>query len=495
MAKNNNPKEETKKIGKLPPYNIEAERSLLGCILISDKVFDKISIIVDVDDFYDIANKKIFEVIKEMVQKNISIDYLTVSNELRNKGILESVGGASYISMLSDSIPTSAHAEEYAHIIRSKAILRNLIDISTEIIENSYKETKPPEELLTQAEMSILKVREKEHTESIHNVKELISDVYEKIQESGARKEPLIGLPTGFSNIDICTLGLQPENLIIIAARPSVGKTSLAMNIAYHLAVEKQHNILIFSFEMSNFDLIMKLIAIGSNVNLLKIKTGKFITANERSRINHVLDLLAESSIYIDTDDNNVFDIRAKSRNLMLELKRQQKQLDLIIIDYLQLIRPNENLPREQQISQISRSLKAIARELKVPIIALSQLNREAEKREAPIRRKQAEDKVLVSYPKLSDLRESGAIEQDADIVIFIARESKEKGGYSYEFQTSTGESIRKEAIGCKLIIAKNRNGPQGEQDVIFIPEFTVFAEKATRDTDEAIKEAQDESI
>ncbi len=492
IEKKSNKKDETKIKGKLPPSNIEAEKSLLGCILISDKVFDKISPIVDADDFYDMSNKKIFEVIKEMNQRGDAVDYLTVTNALRTKGILESVGGASYISMLSDSIPTYAHAEEYARIVREKSILRNLIDLSTKIIEDSYGESRSPEDMLEMAERSILGIREKEQTGSIKKVKELVGEVYEKIKTTGAREGSLLGLPTGFSKIDNLTLGLQPENLIIIAARPSVGKTSLAMNIAYHLGVEKNYNVLIFSFEMSQYDLIMKFIAAGSKVELYKIRTGKFLTKAESQSIFHIMDLLSESSIFIDTDDNNVFDIRSKARNLMSELKRQKKTLDLIIIDYMQLIKPNENLPREQQIAQISRSLKALARELKVPVIALSQLNREAEKREYPTRGK-SEKEPKISYPKLSDLRESGAIEQDADIVIFIAKEAK--GEYEASGEYAPGESFSRKATKCKLIIAKNRNGPPGEQDVAFIRELTLFQEESKRDPNEAIKEDTDESI
>jgi len=238
----------------------------------------------------------------------------------------------------------------------------------------------------------------------------------------------------------------------------------------------------------------MKFLAAGSKVSLQKIRTGKFLTKGENQRIVNVFDILSESSIYIDTDDNSVFDIRAKARNLMSELKRQKKSLDLIIVDYLQLIRPNEELPREQQISQISRSLKALARELKVPVVALSQLNREAEKREVSTRVKSGRD-TKMSYPKLSDLRESGAIEQDADVVIFIAREPQDKNEYVASYEDATGEKFSHGTVNCKLIIAKNRNGPPGDQDVYFIKDLTVFQEISNRNTDEMIKEDTNEPI
>lgn len=481
--------------GKIPPNNTEAEQSLLGAILLSDKVFDRVSTMIDTDDFYEPKHKKIFAAVRDLSVKGDAVDQLTVADALRVKGMLEEVGGASYLAGLSDLMPTAAHAEEYAKIVRSKAILRNLIDLSTGVVEASFREEYSHEAILEDAEQVLFKIRQREQIGSIRKVKDMVSEVYEKIKMMGKQEGSIIGLETGFQKLDDLTSGLQKQNLVIIAARPSLGKTSLAMNIAYKLAVEKAKNVLVFSLEMSAHDLVMRFLSTGSKVDLQKIRRGKFITKQEESHIMHVLGKLSESSIFIDTDDNSVLDMRSKSRNLMAELKRDKKEgLDLIIVDYMQLIRPNDNIPREQQISQISRSLKALARELDVPVVALSQLNREAEKRETPITRKGGVQQGGGGGPKLSDLRESGAIEQDADIVIFIAREGKEEGT-SYYTDPVSGTSVQKKAFKCKFIIAKNRNGPTGEQVVWFVPDLTQFEPLSGQSTDEDFSRADNETI
>jgi len=480
--------------GKVPPNNTEAEQSLLAAILMNDRVFDRVSTKIEADDFYDPRHKKIFAVIKELNLRGDAVDQLTVADALRVKGLLEEVGGASYLAGLSDLMPTAAHAGEYAELVRGKALLRTLIDLSTGVVEASFREEYTPQAILEDAEQILFRIRQREQTGSIRKVKDMVTEVYEKIKMLGKQEGSLIGLETGFSKIDDLTSGLQKQNLVIIAARPSLGKTSLAMNIAYNLAVNKAKNILIFSLEMSYHDLIMRFLATGSKVDLQKIRRGKFITKQEESHIMHVLGKLSDSSIFIDTDDNSVFDMRSKARNLMSELKREKKEgIDLIIVDYMQLIRPNESIPREQQISQISRSLKALARELDVPVVALSQLNREAEKRETPINKKG----VMVmggGGPKLSDLRESGAIEQDADIVLFIAREGKEEGMSTYTDPVS-GSSTQKKALKCRLIIEKNRNGPTGQQQVWFVPDLTQFEQMSGQSTDEDFSRADNDTI
>jgi replicative DNA helicase len=480
--------------GKVPPHSADAEQALLGAILLSDKVFDKVSTMLEADDFYEPRHKKIFSAVRELSVKGDAVDQLTLSDALRVKGLLEEVGGASYLGGLSDLMPTAAHAEEYAKIVRGKAILRNLIDLSTGVVEASFREEYTHEAILEEAEQILFKIRQREQIGSIRKVKDMVSEVYEKMKMMGKQEGSIIGLETGFSKIDDLTSGLQKQNLVIIAARPSLGKTSLAMNIAYKLAVEKAKNVLVFSLEMSAHDLVMRFVATGSKVDLQKIRRGKFITKQEESHIMHVLGKLSESSIFIDTDDNSVLDMRSKSRNLMAELKRDKKEgIDLIIVDYMQLIRPNDNIPREQQISQISRSLKALARELDVPVVALSQLNREAEKRETPIRGKGGMTQGG-GGPKLSDLRESGAIEQDADIVIFIAREGKDEGTSTYTDPVS-GTSVQKKAFKCKFIIAKNRNGPTGEQLVWFVPDLTQFESMSGQSSDEDFSRADNETI
>lgn len=468
--------------GKVPPQNIEAEQCLLGSVLLGSHAFDKVAPLLVPVDFYDPKHQLIFEIMKELSGDNSAVDSLTVIEKLRAKGALDRAGGAGYISSLADTVPTTAHAEDYAKIVREKAVLRSLIDISTGIIESSFKEEYSPDTLLEDADRMLFEIRQRDQKGSMKSVKDMIIGVYQHMKDMGKMAEgELLGLKTGYSQIDSLTSGLQEEQLVIIAARPGVGKTSLALNIGYHAAMEAK-TVLIFSFEMSAQDLIRKFLAIGSRVSLKKMREGRFISKQEDTDIVRAAGLLSNASIVIDTDDNGVFEMRAKARSLHSQLRREGKKIDLVIVDYLQLVRPNESIPREQQIAQISRSLKALAREMKVPVIALSQLNRESEKRE----RGQGKKK---SRPKLSDLRESGAIEQDADIVIFIDKESPEGApATTMTYTYGTGAKVERKVIKCTLIVEKNRNGPPGEQEVWFIPELTAFEEISGRNTDEAVQ-------
>ena len=467
--------------GKVPPQNTEAEQCLLGSVLLGSHAFDKVAPILMPDDFYDPKHQLIYEIMKELSIDNSAVDSLTVIERLRSKGLLEQSGGVQYISSLADTVPTTAHAEDYAKIVREKAVLRKLIDISTGIIESSFKEEYTPDTLLEDADRMLFEIRQREQTGSMKSVKDMIIGVYQHMKDMGKMAEgELLGLKTGYSQIDNLTSGLQEEQLVIIAARPGVGKTSLALNIGYHAAMEAK-TVLIFSFEMSSQDLIRKFLSISSRVSLKKIREGRFISKQEDTDLVRAAGLLSNASIFIDTDDNSVFEMRSKARNLHAQLRREGKKLDLVIVDYLQLVKPNESIPREQQIAQISRSLKALAREMKVPVIALSQLNRESEKREKGQGKKK-------SRPKLSDLRESGAIEQDADIVIFIDKEMQEEGkSTTMKYTYSTGASIERKVVKCTLLVEKNRNGPTGEQDVWFIQELTAFEEMSGRTTDEAV--------
>lgn len=469
--------------GKLPPQNVEAEQSLIGSVLISSPAFNEIAPLVMAQDFYDQRHRRIFEAMKELSEKGDAIDMLTITESLRVKGQLESAGGASYVSTLADSVPTAAHATDYAMIVREKAILRRLIEISTSIISTSFSEEKPPAEILQEAEHEIFNITEREQRTGMKEVKDMIGDVYEHMKKMGESSDALTGLPTGFARIDEYTSGLQKKELVIVAARPSLGKTSLAMNMAYDLAVRKKKNILVFSFEMSEEDLIKRLIAIGSRVSMQKIRRGKFMTREENARVVNVCGQLSQSFVWIDTEDNDVFNMRAKGRSLSAQLRKAGKTLDLLVIDYMQLVKPSDGkVAREQQIAQISRSLKAMARELDIPVIAISQLNREVEKRDRTTR---GGDGGKIP-PKLSDLRESGAIEQDADVVLFIDREAPDPKNPDAE-QGDLGDGVFRKIKKCKLIIAKNRNGPTGDQNVIFVPELTAFVESSERDTDEAV--------
>jgi replicative DNA helicase len=461
--------------GKVPPNNIEAEQSLLGAILLNHEMFDSVAAIVDTDDFYEPRHRNIFETMKQLNTESKAIDSLTVCELLGTKGLLETTGGASYVSSLADSIPSYENAKEYADIVRNKAILRNMISLTTAIAEASYREDMGVDEILRDAESMIYTSAQRRKKDSFNEVSDDVGDVYEQIIKKSKEPDVMTGLPTGYQKIDDCTQGLQPGELVIVAARPGVGKTSLVLNIAYKLAVHHKKNVLVYSFEMSHTDLIRRMLAVGSRVPLQKIRRGR-IDSEDKANLMRVAGELSNTSFYIDTEDNNVFDMKAKTRSLKAELQKHGKTLDLVIVDYIQLVKPNENIPREQQISQISRSLKMLASEMKLPVIALSQLNREVEKRE-----KNA-DKA--SPPKLSDLRESGAIEQDADIVLFIHRDSKDPVTTTETYES--GNRVDRQIIKCKLIIAKNRNGPIEEQKVAFIPELTAFEQVSGLDNDEA---------
>jgi replicative DNA helicase len=463
--------------GKVPPQNIEAEQSLLGSILLKSTVVDLIIPLITADDFYEPRHRTIYGAMMELHKTGAAIDILTLSEKLRITGSIEECGGALYISDLSNYVPASIHAEDYAKIVREKADLRRLIGISADIIERSYREEELPRDIIQNAETEIFNITEKSRG-SLVLVREMVGDVYEHIEKMGKMEETITGIETGFKLIDDATSGLNKGDLVIVAARPSLGKTSLVLNIAYRIATRKNKNVLFFSFEMSAEDLVRRMLAVGSRVSMQKIRTGKYMTKDERQKILDVAGFLSETRIFIDTDDNGVFEMRSKVRTAMSQLKREGKTLDLVIIDYMQLVRPDKSIPqREQQIAAISRGLKSLAREAQVPVVALSQLNRESEKRD----RTKSGKRVP---PKLSDLRESGSIEQDADIVIFIDRE-EDKDASGVESSDSAPDrtiKIRK----CKLMIAKNRNGPIVDQSVLFLPELTAFEESTELNTDEA---------
>ncbi|MCE5299605.1 MAG: replicative DNA helicase [Spirochaetia bacterium] len=460
-------------MGKVPPHNAEAEQSLLGSILLKTEVFDTIESTVTGSDFYEPRHQLIYDAMKELSSNSRPIDTVTVSEVLKKRGQMEICGGATYLSSLADSIPTYAHAKEYAVIVREKAILRNLIDLSTEIVEASYRDEMSADDILQNAESILTDVTRRKQRGDFREVSALVGEVYEQIIARSKNPDLLLGLSTGFAKLDDYTQGLQGGQLIIIAARPSLGKTSLALNITYRLALEGR-NILFFSFEMTSGDLIRRLLSVGSHVDQQKIRMGR-IDSEDKSRLIHVLGQLSDTNITIDTSDNNVLDMKAKARTLQSELKKKGKKLDMMVVDYLQLVRPNDTISREQQIATISRALKTIALEMNIPVVALSQLSRDVEKRE------KSPDKS--AKPKLSDLRESGAIEQDADVVIFIHRETKEE---AMQTETSpSGTSVDRKALKCKFLIEKNRSGPTGEQQVWFIPSLTVFEPATERDSDE----------
>ena len=453
------------------PCNIGAEQSLLGSLLLKREVYEDVSGIVTAVDFYEQRHALIFEVISELYLQNRAVDSNTVAERLASKGALEPAGGASYISSLADNVPSYAHAADYAGIVSNKAVLRRLIEMASGVAADSYLEGAAAAAIIKKADDALFGASRLEKIRAFDEVSGRVGFVFEAITQRAKNPGLLDGLPTGFKKLDECMTGLKAGQLIVIAARPGLGKTSLAIGIAYSLAVKHRRSALIFSFEMSSNDIIQRILSVGSRVPLGRIRRGRVDSA-DKSNLMHAAGELSETDVYIDTADNNVFEIRAKTRAKMAELKKAGKTLDLVIIDYMQLVRPNESVPREQQISQISRGFKTLAMELKIPVIALSQLNREVEKRE------RSGDKN--SPPRLSDLRESGAIEQDADIVIFIHRE--EKGLMATTETFDTGETTTRQIAKCKLIIAKNRNGPVDEQGVWFIPELTLFQERTEQE-------------
>jgi len=450
-------------LGKVPPQDVEAEQCLLGSIFISNRAFDDVAHIVREDDFYDPRHAKIFRIMKELNNDGKAIDLITVTGTAKDKNLSEGIGGASYSSSLADSVPTPAHAGEYAKRVRDKAILRNLIEISTKTIEEAYKSGREPVSILEQAQNGIFGLAEDRQKTSIQTIGDLVGPMFKMIEHLEKREERLTGLETGFNRIDDYTSGLQDSELIIIAARPSLGKTSLALNMAYNLGVKNGKNILIFSFEMGTMDLMRRFLSYGSRISMQKIRTGKMISQSEKSRMLDILGRMSSANVLFDVENNSVFEMRSKARALSSRLKRQEKKLDLIIVDYIQLVKPGDNIPREQQIAQISRSLKALAIEMQVPVVALSQLNREVDKTRGE----------KGGGPKLSNLRESGALEQDADVVLFIDREDDKEmeGTVSEPGKGDQKIKVRK----CKLIIAKNRNGPIGDQSVYFVPDYTSF--------------------
>lgn len=431
------------------PQNVEAERSILGSILLDKNALIRIGDIITKDDFYQEKHKVIFEAIITLFQRHQEIDTLTLSNYLEEKKLLSDIGGASYLSELIESVPTATHAEEYAKIIKDKATLRNLILAGHAISALGMKEEENIAEVLEKAEKEVFSVSQTFLKEKFIHIKDVLDTSYERIAELYEKEddEALRGVPTNFYDLDKKLSGLQPSDLIILAARPSMGKTALALNIAQNVA-EKGYTVGIFSLEMSKDQLVERLFCSMLEVNSWHLRTGR-LEAKDFGKLGKVMDQLANMKLFIDDSAGcNIIELRAKARRLQAE-----HGMDLLIVDYLQLMSSSTGGGnfgnRVQEISEISRSLKILARELNVPIIALSQLSRAVEMRT---------DKI----PQLSDLRESGSIEQDADVVLFLYREDYYSGDSGKEGLTD-------------LIIAKHRTGPTGRIQLGFKKEQIRF--------------------
>jgi replicative DNA helicase len=433
---------------KTLPHNLEAERSILGAVLLDEQALHTVFETVKAQDFYLEGHRRVFEKMLQLMDHSRPIDLITLKEELQRAGELESTGGAAYLAGLTDGLPRALNIGHYARIVKEKSTLRRLIQVSSETMSRSYRDEDPTEEILQSAEKAIYDISNAQFRSGFSPIPPIVSDVYADIEKLSHHKATVTGLETGFVDLDRMTAGLQPSDLIIVAARPGLGKTSLCLNIAEHLALRKDKTVGIFSLEMSKEQLVKRFLSSEARIDQQRINTG-FLSKDDWARLGQVCGALSKAKIFIDdTASINISELRSKSRRLSLE-----HGLDLVIVDYLQLMTGStqryEN--RTQEIAQISRGLKGIAKDLNIPLIAVSQLSRAVESRRGDDRR-----------PQLSDLRESGSIEQDADIVMFIYRE---------EMANPTEEN---QGL-AELIIGKQRNGPTGIIQLAFSRQFTKF--------------------
>lgn len=433
---------------RLPPQNVEAEQCVLGSILLDNSALNRILDMVTPQDFYKREHQLIFTTMLDLYEKNHPIDLVTLSDALTHREELEAVGGVNYLMELAEVVPSSAHVQHYARIVKEKAVLRHLIRASNDILTLCYEGSQEVEDLLDEAERLIFSVSEMKTQRDFVDSKILLKEAIKSLEELSRKKKSVTGIPTGFQELDRLTAGFQPSDLIIIAARPSMGKTALALNIAQHVAIKEGKAVAIFSLEMSREQLALRMLSSLAKVPSHKLRTG-ILSANDWKKVIRAANKLSDAPIFVDdTPALSVLEIRAKARRLMSE-----KGLNLIVIDYLQLMRGRSKTEsRQQEISEISRSLKGLAKELNVPVLALSQLSRAVESRQ---------DKK----PQLSDLRESGAIEQDGDLILFI-----------YRPEVYKPEKPEYRGI-AEIIVGKQRNGPTGTFKLTFLKEYTTFEE------------------
>ena len=435
--------------GRIPPHSLDAERSALGAALLSKDALYGVVENVKARDFYDANHKEIFEAILNLSRRNAPVDALTVSEELKSRGTLEMVGGRAYIASLSSGTPTIANAEEYAKIIAQKSSARRLIEVADDVIEKGYEGSMDPGSLLDYAESGIFEISQQRQKGQYTHIKDVLLENIEIIDKAAQMEGGLTGVTTGFRDLDEKTSGLQKSELIILAARPAMGKTAFALTVARNAAVKGGASVLLFSMEMSKESLGQRLLAMESRVDMQSLKKGN-LQRRDWDDINDALDILSRANIHIDdTAGVSIMEMKSKCRRLKAE-----EGLDLVIIDYLQLMNPEGRADsRTQEISGISRNLKLMARELDCPVIVLSQLSRAPEQR-------------TDHRPMLSDLRESGSIEQDADIVLFLYRDD-----YYNKEDAVPGE--------CEVIIAKQRSGPTGTVKVAWLEKITKFVDSA----------------
>ncbi|MCX5702505.1 MAG: replicative DNA helicase [Candidatus Omnitrophica bacterium] len=432
-------------LDKLPPQNLEAEMAVLGSMLMDENAVSVACESLGRDSFYRDIHKEIFEAIVELYNSNKAVDLITLTDELKRKGVLEQIGGVSALTALVNSVPTAANITHYVSIVKEKSILRTLINNATKIVSLCYESEGNVDELVDSAERLVFEVSDNKPQGSYLHLKEIIKDSIDTIDKLYQKKAHVTGIPTGFIDFDIKTAGLQISDLIVIAGRPSMGKSALALGIAEHAGVIAKIPTVIFSLEMSKEQLVQRMLCAHAKVDAHKVRTG-YLAPSDWPRLTAAAGKLSESPIFIDDSPAiSVMELRAKARRI-----KAHQDIQLIILDYIQLMRgPVKSESRQQEISDISRSLKALARELRVPVVAISQLSRAVESR-------------VDHRPQLSDLRESGAIEQDADVVVLILREE-------YYNPTPENQGI------AEIIIAKQRNGPVGTMNLSFIKEYTRF--------------------
>ncbi len=431
--------------GRVPPHSLEAEAGVLGAILLNNDVLPQVAEVLDRDDFYRSGHRVLYDAMLELSEDGSPIDLVTASEALRQRGLLEKAGGAAYLAGLTDRVPSAENAEHYARIVRERAILRKLIWVTTEIASEGYQVDADVEAYLDKAEQALFEVTQRKIRPSFSRLKDILRDAFTKIEELYERKELVTGVSTGFHELDQVTAGLQPSDLIIVAGRPGMGKTSFVLNVAQHAAIGGGVPVAFFSLEMSKEQLVMRLLCAEARVDSHRLRRG-MLKDSDWPKLTRAAGALAEAPIYIDdTPGLTTLELRAKARRL-----KSEAGLGLVVVDYLQLMRARGRFDlREQEISEISRSLKGLAKELDVPVVALSQLNRGVESRT---------DK----RPLLSDLRESGAIEQDSDVILFIYRDEV----YNKESQDQGM---------AELIVGKQRHGPTATVKLAFISEFTAF--------------------
>ncbi len=436
---------------KTPPHSVETEKTVLGGILVNNRNLNVVLSIISPEDYYKDANRKILEHMIALVDKGLPIDLLTLAEELKKAGSLEEAGGVPYLASLMDGIPKSLNIEYHARILKEKALLRRLILSSAKIITASYDQREDADQLLEEAQSAIIDVAEQRIKPGFTPVSTLTSEALDAIKSLRERKEAVTGIPSGFRDLDALTSGFHGSEFIVVAARPSMGKTALCLNISHHVGVKTDYSVGFFSMEMSKEQLIRRLLCSEAQVDIQKVRTG-YISEGDFKRLQNGADVISQAKIFVDeTPALSVIEMKAKARRLKME-----QNLDILFLDYMQLMRAGGRFEnRTQEISYISRSLKELSKELQIPVVGISQLSRAPERgRAKPI-------------PQLSDLRESGAIEQDADVVVFIYRE---------EFYRPDDETVQGIA---DLSVAKQRNGPTGKISLAFLNKFARFNDRA----------------